>query len=125
MRARVARPADRRQWKAVSAEYPVIRRRSATLCRDPPRDARREGHDRHLRIYADAGREEARVGDVEPASAVHRAPAVDDRASGIAAHARRAHRVEPRRHERGGAEMTVAQHGGLARVVELTDARDG
>src|SRR5207245_7233571 len=81
--------------------------------------------DRHLRIYADAGREEARVGDVEPASAVHRAPAVDDRASGIAAHARRAHRVEPRRHERGGAEMTVAQHGGLARVVELTDARDG
>src|SRR5439155_1998879 len=106
-------------WKAVSAEYPVIRRRSATLCRDPPRDARREGHDRHLWVDADAGREEARVGDVEPASAAHRSPAVDHRASGIAAHACRAHRVEPRRHERGGAEPTVAKRGGFARMVQL------
>ena len=33
--------------------------------------------------------------------------------------------MEPRRHERGGAEPTVAQHGGLTRVMQLADARDG
>src|SRR5207247_10502341 len=42
--------------------------------RQPPRDARRERHDRDLRVHADAGREEARVGEVEAGDAAHGPP---------------------------------------------------
>src|SRR6266571_6664621 len=74
----------------------------------PPRDARRERHDRDLRVHADAGRKEARVGDVEAADAAHRPPAVGDAAARVAPHARRPHGMKPRGLERRGAEAALA-----------------
>src|SRR6058998_2987291 len=92
------------------------KRRSAP---QPPGDARRERHDRDLRVHADAGREETRVRDVEAADAAHRPPAVGDAPSRVAPHARRAHGVKPRGLERRGAEAARAQR---RRVAWVTSA---
>src|SRR6266516_4184614 len=91
--------------------------------RQPPRDARRERHDRDLRVHADAGREEARVGDVEAGDAAHRTPAVGDASPRVAPHARRPHGMKPRGLERRGTEAALAQRRRLAGVRELGHPR--
>src|SRR5437773_10945537 len=102
-------PTSMKTWTVFTA--PVCHGRAAEgkrSARQPPRDARRERHDRDLRVHADAGREEARVRDVEAGDAAHRPPAVGDAAARVAPHARRAHGVKPGGLERRGAEAALA-----------------
>src|SRR5439155_12514264 len=83
-----------------------------------------ERHDRHLRVHADAGREETRVDDVEPANATYRAPAVGRGPHRIAAHARRPHGVKSRRLECARREAPLAQYAAVARMPELREPGD-
>src|SRR5713101_3374080 len=73
----------------------------AVLRDQPPRDARREGHDGDLRVHPDAGGEEARVDHVDAAHAAHGTPAVGRAPRGVTPHARRPHGMKPGRLEHG------------------------